>query len=136
VVTVDSPAKGGGATPTCSVSLKGTAIQVTRTHVAQVKLADTGAAACKGTVSLSVKARGKRSRGEPKKAKVQKIGSGPLTLSPGATATVPVRLEGAGRTALAKAAGGLKAILAVRAGTAQIAESVHLHTPKTKRSRP
>jgi hypothetical protein len=132
-VTSDSPAQGG-ATPTCSLSLKGTAIKVTRSGVAQVEVADTGGAACDGTVALSIKskAKAKRAGRKRKKSKIRRIGGGPVKLSSGATATLSVRLNGAGKTALAKAAGNLKANLTFKADGLQIIDTVHLRGLRKK----
>jgi hypothetical protein len=134
VTTIGSPG-GGAAVPTCSISLKGTSIRVNRTHAAQVRLTDTGAGACTGTVSLSIpiKARGEKAKARPKKAKSRKLGAGSLRLAAGETTTVAVRLNGAGKKALAKAAGRLKGSLTVDAGNARIVEAVQLRAARPKR---
>lgn len=142
-VTTIGSSGGGAAVRTCSISLKGTSIPVTRTNAAPVKLADTGGATCKGAVSLSIpiEAKGKKAEAKSKSAKSRQIGSAPLQLTPGRAATVLVPLNGAGKAALARAAGGLKASLTVDAGNARIADTLRLraagpkHHAKHRRSR-
>lgn len=130
----------GGTAPTCSLALKGTTIAVTRAHVAQVKLADTGSGACEGTASLSIAIKpgpgGKGAKAGRKKPTTKKIGSGSLRLSPGGSATVEVALNGAGKAALANGLGSLKATLTVEAGEAQIVRKVDLRGPKPKHAGP
>ena len=137
VHTIDSHG-GGGAGATCSLALKATSIPITRAYAAQVGLTDTGAGACSGTVSLSIEAKAKKAKGgggqsKSKKASAVTIGSASLGLAPGAIATVAVKLNGAGKAAVAKAGGALKASLAVKAGSAQLTESVKLKAAKRKR---
>jgi hypothetical protein len=134
VTTIGSP--GGGSATACAVTLGATSIPVTKAHVAEVPLADTGTGACSGTVTLSVKvkakSKGKKAKGK-RKAKVRKLASGPLRLAPGEKATIGLHLNGAGKSALAKAKGALRASLTVQAGEAQVVEGVRLRRPAKRK---
>jgi hypothetical protein len=144
VTTIDSPGGGGGGggggptgpTATCSISLASTSIRVDRAHTAQVGLTDSGGAACDGHVSLVIPIKAKGKKAKSKRSKGRTIAITSLALAPGQTATVPVKLNGAGRKALAGAHGALKASLTVEAGKAQqIVESVRLRQTSRKHSR-
>ena len=136
VTVINTASSQGAPSPVCAISLGGTSIEVTPTYAAQVKLTDTGGAACDGTASLSIAAprKAKKAKGgkKPKKASSVPIGTAPLKLDPGATETVAVKLNGAGKAALAKAGGTLKASLAVTAGGVQVTEAVKLEPAKRK----
>jgi hypothetical protein len=136
VVPIATPSGGGGAISRCAVVIKTTTASVTKAAVARIRLADVGGGPCEGTVSLStspaVKGKGSR-RGTKKHGKT--IGQASVRLAPGATAAVRVHLRSAGKAALRKAHGTLKASVTVDAGGTRAVKTIRLRRAKGKGDR-
>ncbi|MFI4993423.1 MAG: choice-of-anchor Q domain-containing protein [Solirubrobacterales bacterium] len=93
------------------VSLAATNITVQSNGMALAKLACTGTGTCAGKLTLTVKimpAKGKRTT-----AKTKTLGMAGFSIPPGETATVELKLSGAGRTLLSGAHARLSATLTI-----------------------
>lgn len=135
VTTIGSGHGGGGGhggnAPACSIALGSTTIAFTKAHVAKVRLSDTGAGPCRGTITISLTARkAKSGRG---KAKSRKLASGTLRIDPGEKTKVTLRLTATGKHVLAGAHGVVRAGLMVEAGKVMFVRTVRLRQSGSKR---
>ena len=130
--TTTSPA---AAAATGRASLASSAIAVTSSGKAQVRLTCTGTAACAGKLTLTAKAKGKGK----KKAKTETIGTGAFSIPAGKTATVTLTLTGTGRALLSAAHGRLSVTLTILKSSPSPSktqtESVHLAQQKATKAK-
>jgi hypothetical protein len=138
--TGGSTAAGGvlgftsSASGACQVSLKRKHLAVTAFTTAALRLLRTGTGACKGTVTLRYRVKGKGKHFE-----LKTIGAAGFSISPGKSEVVKIKLNKAGRALFRKDRGKLNASLAiVRATPVPVlgrTASVRLSRKKTPRSR-
>ncbi len=112
--SAESVASGSGSQPVTPsvVSLQSTSIPVEQSGIATVRFMCVGSTSCHGTLTLSVKQATERKRGKAGSHDLV-VGSASYTISAGATASVRVHLDHAGRVALRSGHGGLTADLRV-----------------------
>jgi hypothetical protein len=95
-------------TPTGTVALLGANISIGANGAGTVKLSCTGTAACGGRLTLTVKIKGKN-----KRVRTVTLGGASFSIALGATGTITLKLNAAGRSQLRAAHGHLRAILKI-----------------------
>jgi hypothetical protein len=95
-------------TPAGTVTLLGANISIGANGAGRVKLSCTGTAACGGRLTLTVKVKGKN-----KRVRTVTLGGASFSIAPGATGTITLKLNAAGRSQLRAANGHLRAILRI-----------------------
>jgi hypothetical protein len=95
-------------TPAGTVTLLGANISIGTNGAGTVKLSCTGTAACGGRLTLMVKVKGKN-----KRVRTVTLGGASFSIAPGATGTITLKLNAAGRSQLRAANGHLRAILRI-----------------------
>jgi hypothetical protein len=96
--------------PSGHVSLAGSSIAVQSGGEATVKLTCTGTSTCRGKLTLTVKTRDK---GKQRRSKTTTIGTAGFSIPAGKTATISLKLNGAGRALLSADHGRLNATLTI-----------------------
>lgn len=123
--------------PVGVISLDGSAVAVKSTGGTGVKLTCAGNTTCVGKLTLT--ARVTTRKGRKKQTKLETIGHASFSIAPGATATVNVKLNGAGRAQLNAAHGHLAATLALARTSpgpgSTTDKTVHLTLQKAKKGR-
>jgi hypothetical protein len=122
-------------TPVGVISVDGSAVAVKSTGRTAVKLTCAGNTTCVGKLTLTARVTTKK--GKKKLMRFETIGHASFAIAPGATATVTVKLTGAGRGQLGAEHGHLNATLAVvktSPGPASATDrTVHLALEKAKK---
>jgi PKD domain len=95
-------------TPTGAVALLGANISIGANGAGTVRLSCTGTAACGGRLTLTVKIKGRNRR-----VRTVTLGGASFSIAPGATGTITLKLNAAGRSQLRAAHGRLRAILTI-----------------------
>lgn len=142
--TTTGPTEGSGGVlgamgATGSVSLDGTAITVTSSGKAQIKLTCPGTTTCVGTLKLIANSTTKKGKKKSEKAKTETIGTSTFSIPPGKTGTVMLTLTGMWRTLLSAAHGELTATLTLLKSSPSLVQTstdrVHLVQRKAAKTK-